>query len=124
MSAANKSVVHNFQVYLSEKTSVLCSTLFSFIARQKEQLKHVEELCQSCVEFQDKVEPVTVMVILIASLPRLSYSIEHLPHGIMKFLSAVIRRTEDESVIFEDFVYFAHGGSSKYCPIAQVKHEW
>ncbi|CAA6668485.1 unnamed protein product [Spirodela intermedia] len=43
LSAANKSVVHNFQVYLSEKTT-----------RQKEQLKHVEELCQSCVEFQDK----------------------------------------------------------------------
>lgn len=55
LSAANRSIVNNFQADLEEKIRILCSTVSSFIARQKEQLESVEEICKSCIEFQDKV---------------------------------------------------------------------
>ncbi|CAA6660649.1 unnamed protein product [Spirodela intermedia] len=54
LSAANRSIVNNFQADLEDKIRTLCSTVSSFIARQKEQLESVEEICKACIEYQDK----------------------------------------------------------------------
>ncbi|MQL77658.1 hypothetical protein Taro_010094 [Colocasia esculenta] len=54
LNTANRSIVNNFQADLVGKINALCDTVVSFMSRQKEQLKYVEDLCQSCLQFYDK----------------------------------------------------------------------
>uniref|UniRef100_A0A1D1YQW4 Kinesin-related protein n=1 Tax=Anthurium amnicola TaxID=1678845 RepID=A0A1D1YQW4_9ARAE len=54
LNATNRTIVDHFQAGFEKKMRSLCSTLASFIARQKEQLQSMEKTCKSCFEFHDK----------------------------------------------------------------------
>lgn len=55
LNATNRSVVNNFQAELAGKIGVLCNTITLSTKQQNEYLQTVEKLCQSCLDFHDKV---------------------------------------------------------------------
>ncbi|KAJ3681550.1 hypothetical protein LUZ60_016039 [Juncus effusus] len=55
LSAANRSIVNSFQTDLGSKLSYLSSTLVQSIDHQNKHLKSVESICNSCLDFHDKV---------------------------------------------------------------------
>ncbi|XP_058088243.1 kinesin-like protein KIN-5C [Magnolia sinica] len=54
MSAANRSVVDNFQTEFSKQIGVLCSTFVASMTRQNEHLQCVENICRSCLDYNEK----------------------------------------------------------------------
>ncbi|GAB2255163.1 hypothetical protein Droror1_Dr00008941 [Drosera rotundifolia] len=54
LNADNKSTVINFQTNLVERLGSLCTTVTSSMSKQKEQLKLVDNMCQSLLEAHDK----------------------------------------------------------------------
>ncbi|KAH7685570.1 Plus-end-directed kinesin ATPase protein [Dioscorea alata] len=54
LNTANRSVVNNFHVDLSEKIRALCGTVVTSLEQQNKHLQCVENLCESCLEFHDK----------------------------------------------------------------------
>ncbi|XP_042463003.1 kinesin-like protein KIN-5C isoform X1 [Zingiber officinale] len=52
---ANRSVVENFQAQLVAKVELLCNTIAVSINQQTEYLQSIEKLCQSCLNYNDKM---------------------------------------------------------------------
>ncbi|KAL5721227.1 Kinesin-like protein KIN-5C [Ranunculus cassubicifolius] len=55
LNAENRSVVDNFQDYLSQKIGTLCSTIAASTSEQHGHLKGVEKLCHSFLEINEKL---------------------------------------------------------------------
>lgn len=55
LNAANRSIVNNFQADLATKIGTLCNTVVASLGQQNEHLQCVEKLCQSSLDFHDKV---------------------------------------------------------------------
>ena len=110
LSAANKSIINNFQVDLEEKIRSLSASLSSFIGRQKEQLDSMEEICGSCLKFQDEV--MTSSLILLNQVFVYFFI----------FLSAGFGRICWKGCFFKGYVHLPDENNSEYRPVAHGGH--
>ncbi|KAL6005274.1 Kinesin-like protein KIN-5C [Asimina triloba] len=54
LNATNRSVVDNFRAELSKKIKALCSTFSGSMSQQNAHLQCVEDICHSCLAYQEK----------------------------------------------------------------------